>query len=394
MSGILTYLFLTLTARSMSVEEFGDFLVFWSFVYFSSGGILSAFEPEVSRVRTLNSNNEGAALLTLISVTLVTGLSILALCLQFLNLDLGLGGFLWDLVIPGFVLVGFAFQLFLRGLLAGSGRTKQYSYIAVSDATMRVIFLLILVFTHSINRRLLGAGMGVATFGAGLIAFQFVGSDLRKWCHLPKQVALRAELFRIASITSGMVALALLISGIPFVTKILLSPTKSELSVIGATVSIARVPILLLAGLESVLIPVYHQALENSRQAALSVIQKLAGSTLAALILAMIVGALVGPHIVTMLFGREYRIDPMPMGFFCGATVLIMGGLIISPIFMSLNKHRILAFAWIIGCCVFVLMTLLNKFEVTTTVSSSLFCGTAASFIFQYMAVKRILVKQ
>ena len=71
---------------------------------------------------------------------------------------------------------------------------------------MRVIFLLILVFTHSINRRLLGAGMGVATFGAGLIAFQFVGSDLRKWCHLPKQVALRAELFRIASITSGMVA--------------------------------------------------------------------------------------------------------------------------------------------------------------------------------------------
>ena len=266
-------------------------------------------------------------------------------------------------MIPGFVLVGFAFQLFLRGLLAGSGRTKQYSYIAVSDATMRLIFLLILVFTHSINSRLLGAGMGVATFGAGLIAFQFVGSDLRKWCYLPKQVALRAELFRIASITSGMVALALLISGIPFVTKILLSPTKSELSVIGATVSIARVPILLLAGLESVLIPVYHQALENSRQAALSVIQKLAGSTLAALILAMIVGALVGPHIVTMLFGREYRIDPMPMGFFCGATVLIMGGLIISPIFMSLNKHRILAFAWIIGCCVFVLMTLLNKFE-------------------------------
>jgi O-antigen/teichoic acid export membrane protein len=131
----------------------------------------------------------------------------------------------------------------------------------------------------------------------------------------------------------------------------------------------------------------------KSRPNTIRIVRKLAVILLVLLLAVMLLSSAIGSFVVALLFGDAYSPARIPIAFFSGATLFIMGGLILSPIFLVEKKHWLISVTWTFGALVFLISLNFQSGDAILAAAISLFIATAVSYLLQYNLIIRALKK-
>ncbi|MGI9666889.1 MAG: sugar transferase [Acidimicrobiia bacterium] len=231
-----------------------------------------------------------------------------------------------------------------RGYLAGFRRFRAYGYSSAAASLFRVAIALgVAIIAPSVT------GFAWAHVAGPLVIFLW-----RPWKAPEGTSRLTSEEVKDDSdkgLLAGLVlaaaaSQALLLAG-PLVAS-RLSATPAEFSVTYATLLIARAPLTLGYNLIARILPPFTEMAVRGERRELRAWAR--GIAIASLILSgfgAIVGAAIGPVLVSVAFGDGFAPDPVVAGIAGAGVVLAAGGLFIGQILVARSQSLRLAIAWL-----------------------------------------------
>lgn len=347
-ASILGLTFLASVARWLTPEDNARFLSLWG-LFFGLGAIMVAAEQDSARAATkarLRGEQppfEAAqiALVTAVGITLT--LAVLLLAAPHLLprdatatvLALGLGAF--------------AFQLPIRGLLVGAGRTTALTLVTGLEAVLRLLTLGLVVAAIS-GPSLLGAVVALAAGSLAFVPFARLalrgmraGSGRRPW---------REVVRAVGGLAAGNALLAVLLTGFPAViTLIAQEPATPALASLFGAITMSRLPLVALAPLQSLAVPHATELIGLGRHDDLR--RWVFRGALGGLSVAASAGGLgwyVGPALLSVFMGPGYSIGALPMAILFAGAVLLGLALLQVAVCVALRRYRLPSAIWGVAC--------------------------------------------
>lgn len=347
-SALATYAYLILVARELGPVGYATFSAFWAAVVILGAGVYLPIEqetarrgvgtPDAVRPRRLGSAALSAALLVTV------GLGVL-----LLGSWPALSGFFSDDVLLAGALVlgglGYSAQFPARGLLSAGRRYGRYASVLGTEALLRVLLVVVLVVAADPGPAALAAVVGLAALGSALAGVTRTGVGL--FADGGALHFLRSAGMLIA----GAVALqTLLYSGV-LVARALAPPGQAVVAgQLLAAVTVTRIPIFLFQSVESLVIPRIAELAANGDTVALrSAVRRLVGVVAVLGTVAAVGSATLGPWLVELMFGPEFRVSRGAMALLGVGTGLFMLAVAASDITVSLAGHAQMAVSWLAG---------------------------------------------
>jgi O-antigen/teichoic acid export membrane protein len=381
-SGAGAYGFLVVSARALGPERYAALSVLWVLTYTVGPGLFLPLEQEVGRelsVRRARGEGGGrvlrrAALLGAIFVGVLLVLSALgagpAIRLLF-------GGDALLLVGYALTIVGYWAAHLSRGAFAGTGRFGRYGAQLAVESTLRLAGCVALAL----------AGVAIAGLYGLVIGFSLIASVLltaglgRRLAPEPGGPAGWQDLSgALGFLLVGSVLSQALVNAGPVAVQLLAGP--GEEAVAGRFLSalvIARVPLFLFAAVQAALLPALAR-LAGSGQAAdfRRALGRLLVVVTAIGVLASVVALLIGPWIVAVLFGEEYRLGHLDLLLLAAASGVYMVAVVLAHGLIALQGYRQAALGWLAGLALFVVVTALGT-ELLLRVELGFLAGTAGA---------------
>jgi len=303
----LGYLLTVACQRLLPPQEYAIFVTFWGLVM-GLGSTLSPLEQELSRqsaVAALTGGKAGRPALRAVAVGVVVAAAFsLALLIPPINDRLFHGD--WSLAV--IVLAGgvaFACQFGTRGLLIGQHKVKAFSLLVVAEPAVRALVLGVLFVSVAYNVVSLAIAVAAGSFAWLLFARPVAGlvdphQDGEGW---------RPVTARILVLMAGAGLTASVITGYPAMVS-LLAPggSDADVGVLFATLTVSRVPLLLLSPLQALAVPtvVRLSGTEEGRHRLRRLLAIGALGTVVVGTVGALVGLLIGPWLVSLLYGAKF----------------------------------------------------------------------------------------
>ncbi len=250
----------------------------------------------------------------------------------------------WAYVLPMVVTVA-AHGMFAvgRGVLAGRRRFAAYGLSSAAIAVVRlVVTMLALVWADSA----LGPAWALALSPLLILLWRpFSGSSAA--------LARTAGAVRFLSgfMVANAAAQALLLSG-PLVAGGL-GASAAEVSVLFVTLQLARAPLVLGHNLTARLLPPFTRYAAEGRSDLLRQwVARLTALGVAATLPAVAITAWIGPDVVALLFGEEFRPDAALAAVIAGGVVLSGAAMFVNQIAVARDRTGALAVAWSLALAV------------------------------------------
>ncbi|MGY1606878.1 MULTISPECIES: lipopolysaccharide biosynthesis protein [unclassified Geodermatophilus] len=349
-SGILTYAYLAVVARSVPAAEYADFGAFWSIALVVGLGAFQPLELEIARLVHLDGGGRlpRGTVRVAGAITAVTLLAVLAgwpLLRRVLGADVAL------LVALLVVCLGSAPQFVLRGLLLGRGAIRLHGTVLFAEAVLR-----------------LAAAGAVAAFagpdGAGDFGWTLAAAVLL--AHAP--VLLRFGRRRSSSpgddrrlrlrwgdvghlMVGSLCAQALLNAAPVLVTAVAMADERVLAAQFVAGFTLVRLPLFVAVPLQGALIPALTGA-GASRDAVRRLVGRTAAGVAAVAAAGGLLGWLAGPALVGVLFGDRYALDGGSLAVLAVGSGLYLGLLLTGQALLVDGRHRDVATVWVTGLAV------------------------------------------
>ncbi|SEP52967.1 hypothetical protein [Amycolatopsis saalfeldensis] len=304
----LGYVLTLLAARWLGPADSKVFLSFWG-ILMGLGSALSPLEQELSRqsaVAALDGHKPGRSALRALTVgaVIVAVVAGLTLLVPVLNERLYSGRTELGIIVFCGAL-SFACQFASRGLLVGAQKIAQYSWLVFAEAAVRVV-VLAGVFVAGLTGIVSFAIAAAAGAFAWLLFVRPISGLIDP--HLDGE-AWRPVTSRIVLLMAGAGLTASVITGYPALVS-LLAPAgdATQVGVLFATLQVSRVPLLLLSPLQALAVPTVVR-LSGTTEGMHRLRRLLALGTLGTLVVGVVgavVGLLIGPWLVKLLFGAKY----------------------------------------------------------------------------------------
>ncbi|WP_407655579.1 hypothetical protein [Amycolatopsis rhabdoformis] len=304
----LGYVFSFLTPRLLGPIDNAVFASFWG-ILMGLGGALSPLEQELSRqsaVASMDGGRVGKPALRALTVGAVAIAVVAAVTIAVPVLNQRLySGHLELGVIALCGGIAFACQFATRGLLVGHNRIRPYSWLVVAEAALRAVLLGLVVV----------AGLtGVVSFAIAAAVGSFAWLLFLRPARRLVDPNLEGEGWR--PVTSRILLLLLgagltasVITGYPALVNVLApGGDATRVGVLFATLQVSRVPLLLLTPLQALAVPTVVR-LSGSTDGRHRLRRLLALGTVGTLVVGVVgalVGLLIGPWLVKLLFGANY----------------------------------------------------------------------------------------
>lgn len=304
----LGYVLTLVATRWLGPENSKVYLSFWG-ILMGLGSALSPLEQELSRqsaVAALDGGKAGKPALRALTVGAATVAVVagLTLVVPVLSDRLYAGNTALGVIVL-FGAVAFACQFAARGLLVGQQRIKPYSGLVVAEAAVRVVVLF----------GIAAAGLtGVTSFAIAAATGSFA------WLLFVKPVSGLVDphadgdgwgpvTARILVLLTGAALTASVITGYPAMVS-LLAPggSDADVGVLFATLTVSRVPLLLLSPLQALAVPtvVRLSGTEEGTRRLRRLLALGALGTVALGVVGALVGWLIGPWLVSLLYGSDF----------------------------------------------------------------------------------------
>lgn len=332
------YLFQVIGGRALGPDGFAPISALWTVFFILVTVVLVPLEQYVTREASRGREVLSADRRPIVLVTL--GAAFIGAVFTFLTRDSLFGGDAMFALQAGLVMFGYGVLLVGKGILAGHRRFAGVGWILVYEAALRLALGIAIIWIIPTASALAWA-MVVAPFAALAVGF---------WRHdraTSGAEATGAAGFLGAYIT-GSAASQVLLAGAPLAVAAL-GGSPSLVSIVFVTFTLYRGPLTLIYALQGRILPyLVSMTTDNShglRRMAGMVIG--GGAILAAL--GGLVGWLVGPEVVGMLFGREFMPDRLAAALIAAGVVAASTTQVAGQVLVARGRTGLLAGAWIAG---------------------------------------------
>ncbi len=375
-SAFATYLLIAIVARNLGSDEFGQFTFVWSLIYTFSGSIFAATEPELTRA-IVNRQWRHGRQVAITSFSLVVLLFLGVVFLAALHVSMPTQSYV-PIFISVFVIAAMLVQVIARSSLAASSRRLAYGIVSIFDALLRLL-LITIVLISGINKTVTIFLVLIMTssFLVAIAVCKSTYSDIKKILIEPNNSSLRQanQRFNLVHLLVSAIAMTGFISGIPLVASIFTNMNTKEIGVLSAALIVARVPMLLVMGFESVLVQEFHGRV-SSKEIAKKTAFYLLGISLVLGALGLFFGRIAGPRLVQLVAGANYQIPATQMSFLCCSMGLIIGSSFLTPLCIALNRHKGVSRSWATSFLLFLLLVSINgdsSLYISQALASTLF---------------------
>ena len=366
-----------ISARTLTVAQNKEFLVFWGFM-FGIFGVISGIQTESTRAalagrKTAAEPAEPAGppgpaaparrRARILATALLLGLVIAALTLLAApawvpSLTPSTGPLTAALIAAG--VWGYAGQASLSGVLAGTRSWNLYSALMAAEALLRLLLtLLVAVVVSSL------IGLEAAAAAPALVWLLFLTIPA-VWALAGSRAdvgAARLTSFSLQAMLSSA-SWAVLVTGFPTLLEIT-SPgaDAAEVAIVILAVSLTRSPIMIpLQAFQGVLITTIADA-EPSRR--LAGVTRILGTLLAGGAALAAAAALAGPWLVRTVYGPRYDPSPWLLGLLTLAAVSMASLVLTGASTIALNNHRAYTLGWVLAALTAVLLLWLLPLSVS-----------------------------
>ncbi|GAA1019853.1 MULTISPECIES: hypothetical protein [Amycolatopsis] len=344
---ILGYVLTVACARLLPPDQYATFLTFWGLLM-GLGSALSPLEQELSRQSATAALTGGVAgrgaLRAVVVSAAAAGAFGLALLIPPINDRLFHGT--WELalvVVAGGI--AFACQFGVRGLLIGQHQVKHFAGLIVAEPAVRALVLGLLVIATAY--RLVPLALAVAAGSFAWLLFirkawrlLDVRADGDGWAVTSR---------RMLMLLLGAALTATVITGYPALVG-LLAPggDRDRLGAVFAALVIARLPLTLVAPVQSLAVPfvVRLSATADGRGRLRRVLLLGTFAALALAALGALVGMLIGPWAVELVYGAAYQVDGWAVAGLVWSSVLLVPMQLLTAVLVARAQANRVLITW------------------------------------------------
>ena len=342
-AGLLAYAVFAVTTRALGPEAAAPVSVLWS--YWSFAGAAFTFPLQHWIASSVAAHGEGAVRRTLPRLSLVVVVAALLL-----------GGLAWigreplfhraDLWFPSMVVLvtlGAALSGVLRGGLSASGRFIGLACSLIAENAVRFVAVAVLMLADV--RAAVGYGFCLVT--GHLVAvlwpasFRFGRRRTSTGAHNPFAFlsgASTAQLLAQIVLTGGPVVLALA------------GGTPGEVTALFAALALFRAPYMVALSLVSQLTGRITSMVLRGEEVALRRIRNaILRATAAAVVVAGVTAAWIGPMLLKLIFGAEVDFDPGQAALVAVGCTLAVANLVITVSVMAQYRPSVVARSWVVA---------------------------------------------
>jgi O-antigen/teichoic acid export membrane protein len=265
--------------------------------------------------------------------------------------------------------LGFAVQFAVRGLLVGSGTVRSYARLLVAEPALRLVILFGLLLTVGLDLRTAAIAVGAGSFAWLLWGVRARGIVPGR--HLTA-ATWRAATARAGSLMLGAALTASVITGFPtLVTALTDGDPGASGGAVLAALTVSRVPVLRVSPVQALTVPFVVRARERSAAGGTSPLRRgLAVGTLGAVCLGLAAGAVawaIGPWVVRLVYGDEYRIPGAAIALLVASACLLAWVQLLSAALIALSAHRAMLAMWAVAVGATVVWLLMSPLDVVDT---------------------------
>jgi len=370
--GIATYGYLTIGARVLDAEQYGQLAAFWSLVFAVLGGAFTPLEVEGTRAVSAQlaegqpTRSVVASLAAL--AALLTAVLLLALALgRQLLADTLFDGNTSYLALLGAVAVAFAIIYLGRGVFAGHHLFGRYSTLLAGEGIVRLAAVLALVAAGFVSGSAVAAAVPIAAWlVAGVTAVLVVRLVAHR--ELPRPAGPKTDpstpgTARVAANFGSLLIASLASQGLNNAGPLTAQALGDDPALTGGLLAafiLVRVPVMFISALQSGFIPSLVAAVRGGREAQFRALLRVVFLRVSAVGAVAVVGATVaGPFIVRLFFGPDYQLQGLDFAVLTLATVAFVLASILQAALVAIDRHRIVAAAWVAGLLLYLLALLL-----------------------------------
>lgn len=329
-AGALGYLTQTLAGALLPAEQYERFGVAWSLLYLVVGA-LAGLQQEMARVAEPGARRVGSVSGVTWAVALLAAVGVVIVG--------ALGGLDFPLLASMAVgVAGYALLAVVSGLLYGASAWIPIAATMVLDALLRLVLVgIVLAIDGPLWLAVLGVG---APFAATvLLASPWIR---RRVEDIAVAIPTRALLSNVAHTITGSLATAVLISGFPYVLRLIHPADAASFGAFIFAFTLSRAPLVVVAlSLQSFLVTRF----KVGRPPLSRMLVPITAITLAAAGLAW----LLGPVILDRFFGPDYAVAGPTLAAVVASTLPLSILCVTSPLALARGHHRAFTTGWIVA---------------------------------------------
>lgn len=363
-NGLASYIFLAAAGRALGPSRFAPVSVLWAVLFLLGAGLFQPFEQELGRsIAARRARSVGFRALvrqaSLIALGLLASITVVMVAGAVPIADALFRGderFVLALIVG---IGGVGLMLFVRGLLAGSGRYYGYAVLFLADAATKAIPAIALAIV-GVTQPLVFAGIIAASAYVGAFVPLTRGTRLGESGPEPVRTALLSSIGFL--LLTSLLSQVLLNLG-TIAVEVLAEPSEHDRAgVFLSGLVIARVPLFLFQAVQAIVLPrLSGLAAAGDMVAFRRTIRLLLTAMAAATVAATAVSAVIGPLAVRLLFGQEFALlGSRDMALLTLASMLMMCALLINQAQIALQHQHQTGWPWGVGSLVFVGVTVVS----------------------------------
>lgn len=376
LAGLAAYAYQIIGGRTLGATDFAPVSVLLTIHFLTFIVFLLPVEQLVVRRLTLDPSHSGlpraAWWLAGITVVAATGFA-------WLGVDRFLNGDRRFIVFTGLTVAMHAGYSAARGHLAGWRRFREYGYASGGANVLRLVVAIVVL-----TLRPSASGLAIALIVGPVITL--VWRPFRRVDH-DRNVLTEEDIASVGDqgLLSGLVlssaaSQALLLAG-PVVAAVL-GATQALVSVVFATFTLFRAPLTFGYNLIARVLPPFTEMAARQERRELAAWARgigFAGAGLAGVALAA--GYFIGPWVVDIAFGAEFRPDALPAALVASGVILAGAGLFVAQVLVAQGKPTVLGVAWAVGLIAALAVLVVSNGDPFTRVALSFLAGEAVALI-------------
>ncbi|WP_456789407.1 hypothetical protein [Cellulomonas sp. P5_C5] len=380
------YVVLVLASRTLTPAANADFLAFWALM-FGMFGVLAGVQTETTRGvrRAAQEGIRGARALPVgLAVGAVLAVVVAATSPLWAGRVLG-DDHVGDLVVVVAAVLLFAGHSAQAGALSGMGAWTRFADLVGLEALVRVAATAVAA----------AAGAAVAGFEAAAAAgactwvLLLLAPPYRRTVRARVDVPWPAFVRGLSHAMAASAASAVLLVGFPVLLRLTSTPAEfATAAPLILAVSLTRAPLLIpLSAFQGVVITHVLENRDQGLRALRPVVLALVGAGLVGSALAY----LVGPALMTLLFGPEYEVSGAVLAGLTAAAIGLALLTLTGATTVALDLHRAFSAGWIVATVVTVAL-LVAPWTIEARTVAGLLVGPLVGIVVHLVALRRARV--
>lgn len=353
-SGVIVQIYLAIVARALTPAEYATFGSFWAIALVLGFGAFLPLEQQLAQRLALPGDRRPVLRAAATAALALAGVALVVLLASFWVIRPALDGNVSAYLALGVLCVVSAGQFLLRGTLIGTDRLVRHAAVMVLDALLRLGFaVLVFLLTGSAAAFCWALVLAIAAAhlpGLPAVWRRAARTGARTDVTVGEPVRGRDLVVASVPLLVGSSCAQLLLNGLPVIVVATAAEDQAAAGVFVAAFTLAKAPLSMIVPLQSAVVPTLTRLIASGRR---SEVVRLLAKGAAALLAAAAVGVplawIVGPRVITLIYGEDYTIAGTDLSLIALGVLSHIALVVLTQVHVARGRHRDVGLSWAVA---------------------------------------------